>query len=57
MKRYYTKDIERILQIKRRTLFNWIKAKKVPTPKREPMSGYRFWTDRDLKRLKKITGK
>ncbi len=30
---------------------------KVPKPKRDPMSRYRYWTESDLKKLKKLTGR
>ena len=56
-KRYYIEDIEKILNISRVTYYNWEKAGKVPRAKRDPMSGYRYWTEADLKKLKKITGR
>lgn len=56
-KRYLIDDIERELGITRRTYYNWENACKIPLPKRDPMSGYRYWTEGDLKRLKKITGR
>ena len=56
-KRYLIKDIIKILGICRRTYYNWEKDGKIPKPKREPMSGFRYWTETDLKRLKQITGK
>jgi len=56
-KKYYIEDVERILKVPRTTYYNWEKAKKVPRPKRDPMSKYRYWTETDLKRLKKITGR
>lgn len=55
--RYYIEDIERILKISRKTYYNWEKAGKIPEAKRDPMSNYRYWTDADLQKLKKITGR
>lgn len=56
-KKYYIEDIERILKVPRTTYYNWEKLGKVPKPERDPMSRYRYWTEKDLQRLKKMTGR
>lgn len=56
-KRYYLAEVIKILGISRNGFYNWERAGKVPKPKRDPMSDYRYWTEEDLKRLKKITGR
>ena len=56
-KRYLIEDIEKELGITRRTYYNWEKFGKIPKPRRDPMSGYRYWTEEDLRKLKKITGR
>ena len=56
-KRYYIEDIERILDMSRATYYNCEKTGKVSKAKRDPMSKYRYWTESDLKKLKKITGR
>ena len=56
-KRYLIKDIIKTLNISRKTYYNWEKKGKIPASKREPMSGYRFWTQKDLEKLRKITGR
>jgi len=53
-KKYYVRDLERLLKVQRKTFFYWEKAGKVPKSKREPMSNYRYWSMSDLKRLKRI---
>ena len=55
--RYLIEDIERILKVSRKTYYNWEKAGKVPKAKRDPMSNFRYWTEEDLRKLKKITGR
>ena len=55
--RYYIEDIEKGLGITRRTYYNWEKLGKVPKAKRDPMSKFRYWTEEDLKKLRKITGR
>ena len=56
-KRYHIDEIVKTLGISRKTYYNWEEGKKVPKPKRDPMSGYRYWTEADLKKLQKITGR
>jgi len=56
-KRYSIEDIERELGITRKTYYNWEDAGKVPKAKRDPMSNYRYWTEADLRNLKKLTGR
>lgn len=56
-KRYYLDEVIKILGIPRSTYYNWEREGKIPKPKRDPMSNYRYWTDADLKKLKKITGR
>lgn len=50
-------DIEKELGITRRTYYNWEKAGKIPKAKRDPMNRYRYWTEDDLRKLKRITGR
>ena len=52
--RYYLKDLIKILKISRNTYYNWEQAKKVPKPKRDPMSRYRYWTKKDIEELRKL---
>jgi len=56
-KRYFIQDIERELGITRKTLYNWEADKKIPKSKRDPMSNYRYWDEKALRQLKKITGR
>ena len=55
--RYLIEDIERMLKVSRKTYYNWEKAGKVPKAKRDPMSNFRYWTEEDLRKLKKISGR
>lgn len=56
-KRYIIRDVERTLNITRRTYYRWENAGKVPKAKRDPMSNQRYWLEEDIKRLRKITGR
>ena len=56
-KRYFIQEVIKILGISKKTYYNWEDAGKIPTPKRDPMSNYRYWTKKDIDKLKKITGR
>jgi len=56
-KRYFIKDLEKLLNIHRKTYYYWEANDKVPKAKRTPMGNYRYWTEEDIKKLKKITGR
>jgi DNA-binding transcriptional MerR regulator len=57
MKIYYTEEVVNILGIYRKTLYNWEKNGRIPKPKRDSISGYRYWTADDLKQLQILTGR
>jgi len=57
MRRYLIKDVIKILNISRKTLYLWEEKKKIPKAKRDPMSRYRYWDKNDIDKLKKITGR
>jgi DNA-binding transcriptional MerR regulator len=48
----FSKDVEKILGIKRETLFYWEKTGKIPKAKRTPMGKYRYWTKEDVEKIK-----
>ncbi|MGD0336042.1 MAG: hypothetical protein ABSB18_02950 [Candidatus Omnitrophota bacterium] len=54
-RKFLIKDLEKILKVCRKTYYNWEKSGKVPKARRDPMSNFRYWLDKDIKRLKKIT--
>lgn len=56
-KLYIIQDVARILGVTKRSIYNWEKAGKIPKAKRDPMSRYRIYTEDDLKKLRKITGR
>ncbi len=55
-KRYYLKDIIKMLHISRKTYYIWEQRKKVFPAKRDPMSGYRYWTEEDAGWLLRFIG-
>jgi len=56
VKKYFSKEVEKILGVKRVTLFYWEKTGKIPKAKRTVMGNYRYWTKKDIDNLKKIIG-
>ena len=55
--RYLAHEIAQILGVTKRTLWNWEKAGKIPKARRDPMSRFRMYTEEDLQKLKKLTGR
>ena len=56
-KRYLIAEVIKELGVSKKTFYNWEAAGKIPKPKRDPMNNYRYWTEKDLESLKKITGR
>jgi len=57
-KRYYkVSEVCKILGIFKNTLYNWEKKGKIPKAYRDPMSGWRLYSQRDIKKIKKISGR
>jgi DNA-binding transcriptional MerR regulator len=56
-KRYYVAQVVKMLGISRKTLYLWEAAGKIPKPRRDPMSRYRYWTKAEVANLKKMTGR
>ncbi len=54
--RYYTmKDAMSILGVTKNTIINWEESGKIPSPKRDPIFGYRFWTENELNDMRKLS--
>jgi len=54
-KRYSILEVIKILGVCRKTLYLWEKSGRIPKAKRDPMSKYRYWNEKDLMELRKIT--
>jgi len=55
--RYTAQEIANMIGVNKRTLFNWETSRKIPKAKRDPMNNYRYYTEEDVKHLKRITGR
>lgn len=57
-KRYYTvSEVCKMLGIFKNTLYNWEKKGKIPKAYRDPMSGWRLYSQRDMEKIKRISGR
>lgn len=56
-KRHNSQNVAEFLGVNKRTLFNWEATGKIPKARRDPMNNYRYYTDFDIKQLRKITGR
>ncbi len=59
-KRYFVGDVAELLGVHRNTILGWIRAGKLKKHKVEPerdiLSGYYFWYEHGLTKLKRLTG-
>ena len=48
-------EVAREIDVQRATLYEWIRKKKIPTPKLRKVSGvrFRFWTRDEVEQIKK----
>ena len=53
-KKYNVQEVANILGIYRGTVINYEKKKIFPEPKRNPINGYREYTEEDIDLLKRI---
>jgi len=49
-------EVAAILGITSRTLRNWLQAKRIPEPKRDPETGFRLWNQQDVETIRGIMG-
>ena len=49
-------EVAAILGVTSRTLRNWLQAKKIPEPKRDPVTGFRLWSQQDVDTIRVIVG-
>ncbi len=52
MKYYTISQLAKELKVHKNTIFYWEKTGKIPKPKRESVSGYRVWTEKDVKKIR-----
>jgi len=53
-KKYFIKDLEKVLNTKRVNIVYWEKTGKIPKASRTPMGKYRYWTKEDVEKIKKL---
>jgi excisionase family DNA binding protein len=57
-KRYYrVSEVCNVLGIFKNTLYNWEKKGKIPKAYRDPMSGWRLYSEKDIEKIKRISGR
>ena len=54
IKKYTVQEVANILGIYRGTVINYEKKKIFPEPRRNPINGYREYTEEDVEKLKRI---
>jgi len=57
-KKYYSAgEVIKMLGICRKTLYNWEVNGKIPRPKRESFSNYRYYSAQDIEKIKELVRK
>ena len=49
-------EVAAILGVTSRTLRNWLQAKKIPEPRRDPKTRFRLWSQQDVETIREIMG-
>jgi DNA-binding transcriptional MerR regulator len=49
-----TGDVAEILGVTKKTLKNWLKARLIPEPERNPVNLYRLWTLENVEAIRRI---
>lgn len=50
----FSKEVAKILGVRRATLFYWEKMGKIPKAKRTPMGNYRYWSKEEVDKIKEL---
>ena len=51
---YKTQEVADKLGVSKKTLLNWLRAEKIPEPRRNGKNNYRVWTAEDIALIQKI---
>jgi len=54
---YRSQEVADIVGVTKKTLLNWLKAKKIPEPERNEINNYRIWTAEDIALIQSLKGK
>jgi len=54
---YKVSEVCQILGVFKNTLYNWEKLGKIPKAHRDPMSGWRVYTQEDIIKIRRISGR
>ncbi len=53
-KKFFMKDLEKMLGVTRLNIFYWEKTGKIPKARRTPMGNYRYWTKEEVDKIKQL---
>ncbi len=48
-----TSEVAELLGVTRQTVLNWLKKGAITEPDRNPLTGYRLWTEKDVERVRR----
>ena len=47
-------EVAELLGVTKQTLLNWLRRGLVTEPERNPATGYRLWTEKDVERVRRM---
>jgi excisionase family DNA binding protein len=51
-----TSKVAEILGVSQQTIYNWLKAEKIPEPQRNELTGWRLWSPENVERIRELMG-
>ena len=47
-------EVADLIGVTKKTLLNWLKRELITEPERNPATGYRLWTEKDIERVRRF---
>ncbi len=47
-------EVADLIGVTKQTLLNWLKQGLITEPERNPVTGYRLWTEKDIERVRRF---
>jgi DNA-binding transcriptional MerR regulator len=47
-------EVAELLGVTKQTLLNWLRRGLITEPERNPATGYRLWTEKDIERVRRM---
>ena len=51
---FKTAEVAELIGVTKQTVLNWLKQGLITEPERNPATGYRLWTEKDIERVRRF---